>query len=261
MSQPEIRSSLCTEFRNGLTNSFQSDSSEPEQSRAIVSRTPRSSLSFASNLRLPPSPAVVVDQIDQQTASIRSSISESWERLGVTDFTENLRDKLSTTVSIESLALLVELFGLQKDVLPVKYLAMIPASRILGTPEIPAKVPDLFALVTPSFWSTFLLWLSTSVVLPLVFSYFFNLTLRAKSGHVKRSRDVQPANQYDPLTYNVSKALVTWLVYSQGVRFGGLVGEESVLKIESNVPGGHQGIMIGAGIGVLTSIYEAVLNK
>ena len=95
----------------------------------------------------------------------------------------------------------------------------------------------------------------------MIFAYFFNLGLKAKHGQVRHAKNVHPANQYDPLAFNISKALVAWLVYRQELSFGGLVADESIQKIQDNVPGGYQGIMIGAGIGALTSIYEAILKK
>ena len=239
-----------------------SDIDEPAAgANALVTRTPRTSISFASSVPLPPSPAVVANQIDRQTAKVRSTISAIWADSGIVEVSDGIRDSLSTTVSIESLAIIVELFGLQKDVLPLKYLGLVPASQALRTPEISLKVPDLFALLSSEFWITFSLWLATSVLLPLMFSYFFNLTLKAKHGNVRHAKNVQPAAQYDPLTYNISKALISWLVYSQGVRLGGWIDAESVVKLETAIPGGHQGVLIGTGIGILTSIYEAVLHK
>ena len=219
------------------------------------------SVGFASSVPLPPSPAVVAEQIDRQTAKVRSSITKYWVESGIVEASDSLRDKLSSTVTIESLALVVELWGMQKDILPIKSLALIPSSTMLGTPEIPAKVPDLFVLLSSEFWTTFSLWLATSVLLPVMFSYFFNLTLKAKHGGIRHAKNMQPAVQYDPLTFNISKALIAWLVYAQGIRLGGWVNAESVDKLETAIPGGHQGVLIGTGIGALTSMYEAVLKK
>ena len=192
---------------------------------------------------------------------MRSNISDKLSTLGIAEKTDRLRDMLSSTPAIETLALLVELNGLRQTILPTKYLAMIPASQTLRTPEIPAKVPDLFALLKPEFWVLFPLWLLTSVLLPLTASYFFNLSLKAKHGQVKNSKHIQSAQQFDPLTYNIAKALVAWLVYGQGMTFFGFHEIDSIWKLETAIPGGRQGIFVGAGIGALTSIYEAVLRK
>jgi hypothetical protein len=63
------------------------------------------------------------------------------------------------------------------------------------------------------------------------------------------------------LTYNVSKALITWLVYSQGFRFGGFWADETVERVNGTLPGGYQGVLIGTAIGALASVYEAILQK
>jgi len=150
---------------------------------------------------------------------------------------------------------------MQTDILPWKSLAVIPLPGSLGISDLPIRVPDLFVLLSPEFWRIFGLWAATSVALPVMFSYVFNLTLKAKHGGVRHAKHLQPAAQYDPLSYNIAKALVAWLVYAQGVRLSGWVNAESVAKLEAALPGGHQGVLIGAGIGALTSIYEAVLRK
>lgn len=199
--------------------------------------------------------------IDQQTAKVRSSITQYVQKSGVVETTDNVRDSLSTTAFIQSLAISVELYGMQADILPWKSLAVIPLPKCLGTSDLPIQVPDLFVLLSPEFWRVFSLWVATSVALPVVCSYLFNLTLKAKHGGVRHAKNLQLAAQYDPLSYNIAKALVAWLVYAQGVRLGGWVNAESVAKLEAALPGGHQGVLIGAGIGVLTTIYEAVLRK
>ena len=211
-------------------------------------------------MQLPPSPTVVADAIDRQTENLRSSVNKVWDRANITEYAESARDYLSTVTSIEFLALAIEAFGLRSEVLPMRYAFTIPANRALGTSDLPVMIPDLFLLLTSAFWSPFSLWLSISLLLPLACAYFFNLTLKAKHAHGTRGRSSQTA-QIDPLIFNTAKALITWLVYSQGVKFGGLVGQETVAKVNGAVPGGYLGMMIGAGIGTLTSMYEAVLKN
>ena len=245
-----------------VTNAFDySDVTEGEPSNALVPRTPRTSISFGRNLTLPPSPSQLADQIDQQTANIRSSISKTWQKTGISAYTQQTRDMLSSIVTIELLAITVEVFGLEGTILPILKLAGIPASKTLGTPPIFIKIPDVFTMLTPGFWGPFSLWLTTSLLLPLVFAYFFNLTLKAKHGHVKHAKSVPPTSQYDPLSYHISKALIAWTVYSQGFRFGGFLTDQSVALIDRALPGGYACILVGSGIGVLVSIYDAVLKK
>lgn len=92
------------------------------------------------------------------------------------------------------------------------------------------------------FWGPVGLWALTSVGLPLIGAWFVNLTDGGKG--------------YDPFSFNVVKGLLAWIVYMRGG-----VGGVSKDVVERGVPGGAQGLLIGAGIGVLASMYEAVLRK
>lgn len=230
---------------------------------SVASRTPRQSISLAQPIPLPPSPAVVADIIDTSTAELRSKVGGLWENAGIVERAEGLRESLSSVVSIEALVLAIEAWGLRSQVLPLRYAFTIPAIAGLRSSGWPVYLPDLFLLLTSSFWSPVTLWASTSFLVPLAFAYFFNLTLRNKSGHpgIHSHQSSQPIYQFDPLTFNVIKALFTYLVYWQNVKFGGFVGQESVDTVRTAVPGGATGILIGSAVGALTSIYEAILRK
>lgn len=112
----------------------------------------------------------------------------------------------------------------------------------LGTGDIPIKIPDLFAALTLGFWGPVALWVLTSIALPLLAAWFVNLTEGAKI--------------YDPLSFNVAKALLAWIVYVKG----GISGQSREV-VQRGVPGGAQGLLVAAGIGALASLYEAVLRK
>ncbi|KAI9756550.1 MAG: hypothetical protein M4579_003809 [Chaenotheca gracillima] len=241
------------------------DDSSPDtagRKSALLTRTPRPNLALARSVPLPPSPAVVADAIDRRTAVIRSKVSDAWDDSGVTKRAEGIRDALSSVVSIEAATLAIEAIGLRPEILPLRYAFTIPPLALLKTAAWPVALPDFFLILTSSFWAPLTLWITTSLTVPLIFAYFFNLTRQGKSGHAgTRSRSANTGYEFDPLTFNVAKALIAILVYSQDVKFGGLIGNESVERIRGSVPGGIQGILLGAGIGALASIYEAVLKK
>lgn len=241
-----------------------SEPSTSADSSALAPRTPGEParrLTFASSVPLPPSPAVVADQIDRQTAKVRSSLAKVYNDSGIVESVDNFRDRISTTAFIQTAAIIIELAGLQEHVLPIKYLSMIPASETLGTPAIPLKVPDLFVMLTSDFWATSLLWLATSIVLPMAISYFFNLRLKAKSGGIRHAKDVHPSAQYDPLTFHLAKGLIAWLVYGKHLTLLGWPASETSAKIDYFMPGGYQGVLVASGIGAITRIYEVVLRK
>ena len=159
------------------------------------------------------------------------------------------------------MAIFIELCGVGGLVFPIRYFGAIPASSLLHTPAIPLKLPDLFKLLEPKFWATSSLWVATSLLLPLMLSYFFNLNLKARNEYSGSMRGKVTTGHFDLMTFNITKALITWLVYSKGVRLGGLLGNDSVEKIQEAIPGGHYAVLIGTGIGALISVYQAVLQK
>ena len=131
--------------------------------------------------------------------------------------------------------------------LPLRFLTTIPAIPALGvTWDTPVKIPDLFALLTLAFWGPFTLWVTTSIALPLLGAWFVNLQNGGGSG----------GTQYDVVSFNVTKALVAWVVYV----LGGVEGE-SVAVVQKGVPAGAAGMVAGAGVGALAGLYEAVLRK
>ena len=224
-----------------------------------MTRTPRASalsnLSFASNVPLPPSPAVVADVIDRRTLALRRKVSAAYDESGIVEYAQATRESLSTVVAVETLISAFELYMLRFEILPDRYAFTFPAIKLLGTSGHAVKIPDLFLLLTSSFWGPATLWAFTSLFLPLLVSYFFNLTSKP------RSRSTHYNYSFDPLTFNVVKALLTYVIYAQDVTFGGLVDLEHVARINSALYGGWQGVLVGTGIGILFTLYEAVIKK
>ncbi|KAI9887984.1 MAG: hypothetical protein M1823_000241 [Watsoniomyces obsoletus] len=242
----------------------QTDDSSPEPNEnryptAVATRTPRQSLSLSNAIPLPPSPAVVADVIDQSTAELRSRMGDVWEDVGLRERAESLRDYLSSVVSIETAILAIEANGLRSEVLPLRYAFTMPPVSGLTSSAMAVHLPDLFVVLTSSFWSPVILWSITSLFAPLLFGYFFNLTLRARQAHSGQQTH-QPTHRVDPLTFNITKALISYLVYSQRFRLG-LFVDETIDRTQAAIPGGLHGLLIGAAIGGLTSLYEAILKK
>lgn len=184
----------------------------------------------------------MADRIETQTTTLFESFSSYVSSSPLPAFLSSIRSTLSSVISIELFALFIEAWGLRAQVLPMAYLTTIPSIPAIGMGEISILIPDLFALLTSAFWGPAALWLSTSLLLPLMAAWFFNFT--------------EGGRNYDPLSYNVTKALLAWVVYVRGG-----VGGDSRGVVEKGVPGGSQGLLIGAGIGVLASLYEAVLKR
>jgi hypothetical protein len=225
-------------------------------------QTPGRALSLASRIPLPATPAEVAQAVDRGTVAVRERVSSLYQDIGITETTEKVQESLSSVYSILLAIQAFELYFLRKEVLADRYAFTIPAIKLLGTDEYPVQIPDMFLILTSSFWSPVLLYVATSVVIPAVFGFFFNLSA-ANHHHPGRgrARSSQPDYTIDPLTFSIVKALVTFVVYNQGVTFGGLVDELSVARINSALYGGWKGVVAGAAITGITAIYDAVLKK
>ena len=153
-----------------------------------------------------------------------------------------------------------ELYNLQKKILGKRYAFTIPAIHALGTSDYAVQVSDMFLLLTSSFWNPALLWTFTSLIVPAFFGFYFNLgAAHARSGPGKKSH----ASDFtvDPLMFSIAKAVITYVVYQQGVTFGGWVDPVSVARINSAVYGGWKGVIAGAAISGVASFYDAVLRR
>ncbi|KKK18188.1 hypothetical protein P175DRAFT_0466041 [Aspergillus ochraceoroseus IBT 24754] len=215
-------------------------------------------------VQLPPSPAIVTEVIDRQAAVWRKSISEAWKDSGVQEQSNSLRATLSSVKSVQILVVAFEGFRVIREVVPLRYLATIPAVELIHTPEISVKIPDLFVLVDSSFWAPVSLWLLTNVLLPLVFAYFFNISLHAQSsgGPASSTRRSRAAHaSFDSLSFNISKAVIAYLVYANGFTFWRLYDGYSIHRVNMAIPFEAAGMLTGAAIGGIGTLYEAILRK
>ncbi len=207
---------------------------------------------------LPPSPSVVADAIDRRTQVLRSKVADFYEDSGVVEYAHATRESLSTVQAVQVAVVLFEIYNLRKELLADRYAFTIPAISYISSTPYDVKIPDLFLLLTSSFWNPASLWAITTLIIPLFAAYFFNLTSKPS-----RSRSHTPHFNYtfDPLTFSIAKALLTFVVFGQDVTFGGLVDLESVARINSAVYGGWRGVLVGTGITGLITLYDAALKK
>lgn len=222
----------------------------------------------AQRHRLPPSPAVVTEAIERQTTAWRQSIGEAWEGSGVQEQSNSLRTTLSSVKAVEVIVTLLEAFSLIREVLPLRYLATIPSIETVHSPAVPIKVPDLFVLVDSAFWAPVSLWILTSVLLPLTVAYFFNISLQVtqsgSSGVQTRRRSSSASSvqtTFDPLSFNIAKAIAAYIVYAHGFTFWNIYGRDAITTVNASIPFQYGGILTGAAIGTVGTLYEAILRK
>ncbi|KAF9882184.1 hypothetical protein CkaCkLH20_00220 [Colletotrichum karsti] len=240
--------------------SVSSSSPEPAAtSTALATRTPARQLSLASRIPLPATPADVAEAVDRHTVALRERATELYDQSGIQEGTQAVRSSLSTVTAILFTVAAFEAWNLRAEVLPTRYAFTIPAIPALGTNFYPVYVPDAFLFVTSSFWSPVTLWTLTSVLIPSLFGYFYNLS--AASHPQGRGRTQTVEYNVDPLVFSIVKALISFVVYGQKVTFGGWISDNSIERINGALYGEWKGILTGAAITGLVSLYDAVLKK
>jgi len=223
---------------------------------ALVRHTPATKVRRQS--QLPPSPADVADLAEYETSQFYAGLNDIYTLSGFPEMIDYLRDVCSSVTGIQTFVQLVEAFALQRLVLPWVFLAELAPVRGYDAPKLSIYYPDLFALLTPEFWNPTLLYATTSIIIPSIFAYFFNLTIR----DVKRQGARVSVARYtlDPLTFNIVKAILTYVIYGQHLTLSYPIFTAAG-SIERAMFGGYQGMLVGCYVGMLASVYEAVQRR
>lgn len=205
--------------------------------------------------------------VDRGTVAVRARVATLYQDSGLPEATQTTREWLSTVHSVVSAIALFELYRLRQEVLPDRYAFTVPAVGLLHTPEYPVHLPDMFALLTAAFWGPALTWAVTSVLLPGLGGYFFNLGVARQTagggggGRGRKAAAREAEYAVDPLMFSIVKAVVTYVVYAQGVTFGGLVSPASVARINGALYSGWKGVLVGTAVSGVSAVYDAVLRK
>lgn len=245
-----------------LSEEITPESDEPRASTTALIQTPGRSLSqVAARIPLPATPADVALAVDRSTQVVRERVSSMYQESGITEVSNATRETLSTVTSILFCVAAFELWNVRREILSNTFAFTIPAISFIGSPDYPVYVPDMFLVLTSGFWSPALTWALTSGIIPCFVGYFFNLSANSAPSNRRRSSSHNAEYVVDPLTFSIVKALVSYVVYAQGVNFGGLLSETSILRLNEAVYGGYKGMLVGTAITGLVSIYDAVLRK
>ncbi|KGO75771.1 hypothetical protein PITC_033550 [Penicillium italicum] len=235
-----------------------------QSSRQTPRQTPRQPAVLANIVdpepSLPASPAAITEAIDAQTLKLRESIEVAWTASGLVDRAHSLRSMLSSVKAIEILVLLFESGSLARELVPMRFLTTTPPLPAAHIPAIPIRVPDLFVLLEVAFWAPLSLWFLTCLFLPLVSAYFINLSWKASSG-ARRTRSAPNLAQFDPLTFNIVKALLVHVVFGNDFNFFGIYSRFAIGKVIDSIPGGGVGLLTGSAVGGVSALYEAILHR
>jgi hypothetical protein len=230
--------------------------------------------SRVAEVDIPASPAQLAEYADQSFQVAKTKATEIWDQSRIDDARDWLRENVSSVTAIQTLVLAVEAFGLQYNT----YGEDCKTRALFSTPKISTyanshevKVPTLECLLTSDWWAPATLWSLTSLVLPLIVSYFFNLTLRSNTHHRSSNRQ----SRIDPFTFNIAKAILAYSAYhltiipdTQMINQGHMTNDswgpfaaKTVSRVYDNVPHKYNGLQIGALVGLLVSLYDAALKK
>lgn len=217
-------------------------------------RTPAASIIQRRRSSLPPSPTVIVDEVEHATSNFYAGLGDIYTLSGIPEAFEMARESCSSLAAVHATFLFLEAYSLQKVLLPWKYAFDIPAIHAIGTPSYAVSAPDLFVLLSPSFWLPTLLWSATNIFIPLLFAYFYNLTVHTVKRNNARVRVVR--YNYDPFTFNVVKSLVISTVYGAGVLHG-YVDDDIVAVVDGSQYGNFGGMLMGTYVCGLYALWEA----
>jgi len=217
-------------------------------------RTPTANIMQQRRQSLPPSPTIVVDEVEHATTRFYAGLDDIYTLSGIPEAIDWTRESCSSIAAVHFAFILMEAYGLSQAVIPWEYMFDIPSIHVIGTPSIAVSIPNLFVLLSASFWYPTLLWSATSIFIPLLFAYFFNLTVHTVKRNNARVRVVR--YNYDPFTFNVVKSMLVSTVYGAGI-LQGYVSNHTVAVVDGSQYGGFTSMLMGTYVCGLCSLWQA----
>lgn len=166
----------------------------------------------------------IVDPIIDWYESAYSKTLEITDSIGVTttEFTEELREQLSKTITLTYIELFLELAYFVYAFLPWVALKDNYLNHQLFKDNLPCfakslfPTPDIVQLVDCKIISTFVVWLVSSIALPAAFSYFVNFSKRVlvfdgEEGIIAR------IYQFDPFVFSLTKVLIYYFLQGHSI--------------------------------------------
>jgi hypothetical protein len=224
----------------------------------LIPASPSSLQALTKHIRIPNSPAVS-RAIHAPTTWAKRQYSTAVKKSGIKKSLPIARQEWSKIETIQLLTLIFEAWGLREKTFPFHW-QVVPGYKPARIPQTGSYTPDFRLLASHSFWAPTLLWALTSFVLPSIVGYFLNLTYT--NPRSKRSK-TPPVREVDPLIFNITKGLLTYLVYYPGASFlfFGLFDSSTAATVQDGIWGGYSTLLIGSLIGVLTSIADTLSYK
>jgi hypothetical protein len=185
-----------------------------------------------------------------------------YARSGIPDYITYVRDLCSSVVGVQTAFLLLEGISLSYNLLWMNGypLYSFKALHLIGINySANVTLPNLFELLEARFWLPTMYWTSTSILIPTLFAYFFNLSIRDVKRHGTKVSEAR--YPIDPLMFSLVKIIITHVVYFPGVATPSFLDAISVARVNTAVVGGVYGMLIAGYVGVAASIYDAAQSK
>lgn len=149
-----------------------------------------------------------------------SKVLQFTDRIGATtlDYNDDLRENLSRSVSLNYIELVIELVYFLSTYIPlvaVKHnnsVHQVFKDNISYLSSSDLLLPDISVLFEFKVISIFANWIVTSIVLPLIVSYYVNFTRRCIIIDEEDSGLITRAYKYDPFVFALSKVLVFYFI-------------------------------------------------
>jgi hypothetical protein len=119
----------------------------------------------------------------------------------------------------------------------------------------PVFLPNLFNILSiEDFWTPFLSWAFVTLLLPLLFSYAFNLAATHHTGPVTRRSSHTHARLFDPITFAVTKTLLVFAVFYRACP---ILPDDAVSTITKAI--GSETLLLNSIIAFVYGLYDAIL--
>lgn len=185
-----------------------------------------------------------------------------YTRSGIPDGITYVRDLCSSVVGVQTAFLLLEGISLSYNLLwmngyPIYSFKFLNLLGFKVSQNV--SLPNLFELLEARFWLPTIYWSSTSILIPLLFAYFFNLSVRDVKRHGSKVSEAR--YPVDPLVFNIVKIILTHIVYLPPGATPSFLDPISVARVNTAVVGGVYGMLVAGYVGVAASIYDAAQSK
>ncbi|RMZ84240.1 hypothetical protein DV738_g821, partial [Chaetothyriales sp. CBS 135597] len=209
------------------------------------------------------SPARVAAAFESQVSTVKTHLSDALGKLHIPDYVESVRGFTSTPLAIALVAGFYEASSVTRVVIPLKHLHDL---QLLSYGPQRIWVPDLFVLLEYNkFWEPALVWLLSSVLLPLFASYLINIPWKVNSGHSHATRratsHAAQSPKYDLFVFFLAKALFGYLVYAEQFQYFGIFTRLSTVIVNESFYDNYRNVLTTSAIGAAITLYEAVLHK